>query len=154
MNKPKKYVRTIRELAEQLGMHEQSLYNPWLKREGFAGLKTAKGLWPVEKCNEFMDEWKSRQVQSVTGVNADLKREKLQEEIGKLRDQRAMLRKEWIPLDEHNAEVDQVAALFTGGLEQFVQWVAAETRDAGQHAKAKEIRDRTRLAMVERVRSA
>lgn len=73
----------------------------------------------------WSDQYKAKQV------------EKLEVQIGALRET-------LIPVEEHSATVGEVCGVLTQTLEEFVQWVAVEFRQAEASTKAKELRDRAK----------
>ena len=83
----------------------------------------------------------------IGGKNADLTRRKIGLQCRKLEVQIDALLAELVPVQELYAEVDEVVGLLNAGLEEWVQWVTVETRNAALYKKAKAIRDRVKLAL-------
>lgn len=141
------YVKTQSELADALDVSYKNLKAHWLGKSGWPE-KERKG-WPVDKCLEFMRAYKTATpgVGGRAGPDGDLKRTKLQREIEMLDVKIAILKGDYIPLDEHNAEIDECVTFFITGLEQWVQKVGSERRDAELLEWAQEIQDRTRAVL-------
>lgn len=137
----------------------RSTVDKWLGDPAFPR-KTARG-WPRREVLAYSKQAKAKAKEHQTGDNADLKRVRLQRQIDLI--DRQIRRADWeherergnhMPLDEHHAELDESAAIVLAGLELWVQWCAAEFRDARIYTKAKETRDRVRQNLSDRFKEA
>jgi len=145
----KQFAKTTTELAEALEITRQALYKSWLEKEGFP-MKTGRG-WDVAACSKFIQDYKEIQKEEVTGANADLKRRKLELECKMYQVKIDQIEDRLIPLEEYHADLLEFCGVLAGALEEFVQWVMVETRDAAQVEKAKELRDRVKRWTTEAV---
>jgi len=137
-----RYASSQTALAEEMDIDRSALYKSWINKPGFPA-KTGKG-WPVVACLEFVRDYKAQKAAGLTG-NSELnaaKLRKIEAEIEKLEAQVAVIKRESIPIAEHNGEIEQVARIMLAGLDQFVQEVAAHTKDAEMLALAEKVRDR------------
>ena len=148
-----KHYQTKTAMAAACGISRTCMYR-WLGDPAFPR-KTAHG-WPRRAVLAFAKKAKVKAAKRQTGENADLKRLKIQRQVDLIDRQirRADFEHERergkvIPLDEYHAELDQLANIVKAGLEQWVQWVAAELQNADAYVKAKEIRDRVRTRLSE-----
>ena len=117
-----------------------------LGREG-APAKTRGGKINLRLWREFRKTRVREDGGALKGPNVDLRRRKLELECRKIEVQIDALLAELVPVQELYAEVDEVVGLLNAGLEEWVQWVTVETRNAALYKKAKAIRDRVKLAL-------
>lgn len=97
-----------------------------------------------EAANNQPKEGDSNPFRQIRATKIALECKILQEKLG-------ILRGETISLEEHDSEVAEIAEMVNGGLEQWVQWVAAIKRDLEMLKKAKEIRDNVRRYLAGKV---
>ena len=136
----RQYAISVPKLAQEIGVGYDDLRKNYQVMDDFPH-KTKRG-WPCEKISRFIEQKKLEAGQAVRGVNADLRREKLQLEVDILRDKRDEGRKLVMPVDQVNAILAETAGGVKGALNNWVQYVAAEKRDADLLVWAEEARDR------------
>jgi hypothetical protein len=136
------YVKTDREMCEILDIATSGFVQNWKRRADFPK-KTAQG-WNVLQVQEYIRNAKEQQQAGISGRNADLVREKLRLECMKLQTNIAILRREAIPISEHNAELAEYASMVNGVFDQWVDRVMASTRDKKLIKAAQDLATRAR----------
>lgn len=124
------YVRTWQALALELGVSPNTITS-WKRDYSDYPKETARGHDVVE-----WQRWRKRKAEERLG-SKDLREQKLQREIRLLDidiDERLNKLK---PVDEWISELREVAAVHRNGLDQWLQWVAAEFRNPAIYTKAK-----------------
>ncbi len=142
-----RYVPTLTALLGEMDITKQAFHNTWANKPGFP-TKTAKG-WPVVACLEYVRDHKARKAQDM-GAGSDKARaslRKIELQCEELEAKIAVIKRESIPIEEHNAEIEQVARIMLAGLDQFVQEVAAHTKDAELLVIAEKVRDRMKAQL-------
>lgn len=150
------YAATISDLAKHLpndrtddeGISERHAAT-WIKRQGFP--KRTKHGWNIIQCKEYVRDWlKERENKS----SDELLSEKRKREIEKLDIQIAEMRGNVVPLEEHLADCQEHRRIVESCFEQFLAWVSAEIRDGAILQKAKEICNRTKNSLNEKLEHA
>lgn len=143
-----KHVKTLTELAKQLDMEREHLSRRYASKPEAPG-KTAKG-YDVAAWMAFVNKDRKRQVRgdgSLRDEKTKREIEKLDIEIGKLRDQLK-------PIDEWANEVREIVNIVKVGLDHFVQRVAADKKDVSLFKWASACRDDVILKLNEKVSDA
>ena len=140
------HVKTDREMCQVLDIAQSGFNQNWKRRADFPQ-KTAKG-WNVLQVQEYIKNAKEQQRATTAGSNADLVREKLRLECMKLQTNIAILRREAIPISEHNAELAEYASMVNGVFDQWVDRVMAVTRDKKLITAAQDLATRARKRLV------
>lgn len=143
-----KYVKTQDQLAAEIGISRERLNKRYMGEPGSPG-KTAKG-YDVAKWKQFVNQNRRNQLSG----DGSLRDEKLLREIKKLDIDIDKMMGSLKPKDEWLDEVRFLVGVVQGGLEHFVQKVAAEKKDADLYRWATECRDETLAKLNERVEDA
>lgn len=94
-----KFAVTISDLAKILNISREELGRKWVKKPGWPR-KSTRG-WDITACQLFMESDKKATAERTIGVNADLKREKLKEEVKILKLERQKAQGLVIPIEDH-----------------------------------------------------
>ena len=140
-----KHARTKTELADALGITPQALYKNWINREDFPA-ETRSG-WNIEQCIEYKLNH-DRRKEPQRGANADLHRRKLDLECEKLEEQLLQMRRETIPIPEHDDEIRLTANIALDFCKFLRQEYAASLKDAEALRLFDEAEDRARLRIM------
>ena len=142
-----RYVPSQTALAEEMDIDRSALYKTWINKPGFPE-KTRKG-WPVVECLEFARDYRAKKAAgvTVTGVESGAKLRKIELQCEELEAKIAIIKRESIPIAEHNAEIEEVARIMLAGLDQFVQETSAHTKDAELLEIAEKVRDRMKAQL-------
>jgi len=143
-----KYAKTQDDLAKELGISRERLNKRYLPEEGAPG-KTSKGF-DVVKWKKFLSDNRKRQLSG----DGSLRDEKLLREIQKLDIDIEKMLGNLKPMDEWLDEVRLLVGIVQGGLDHFVQRVAAEKKDADVYAWAVGCRDDVLLRLSQKVEDA
>jgi len=146
-----RYASSATALAKELDISTQALYKHWTCKPDFP-TKTGKG-WPVIACLEYVRDYKMTKASAMTDTSelAAAKLRKIEAEVEKIEAQVAIIKRESIPIAEHNAEIEEVARIFLAGCTQFVQEVAANTKDADLLQIAEKVGDRMKEQLEARL---
>jgi hypothetical protein len=143
-----KYAKTQDALAKELGISRERLNKRYLSEEGNPG-KTAKGF-DVVKWKKFLSENRKRQLSG----DGSLRDEKLLREIKKLDIDIEKMLGNLKPMEEWLDEVRLLVGIVQGGLDHFVQRVAAEKKDADVYTWAVGCRDDVLSKLSQKVEDA
>lgn len=138
------YFKSQADAAAHYGVAERTM--GVILRE--AGVKRCKA--GISKARTA-EAWKLHQQSKLRG-DGSLRDEKLKREIDKLDIEIGKLRDELKPMSEWVAEVQELAGIVKVGMEQWVQWVAAEIKDPRLYEKAQDIRDTVLARLAERAK--
>ena len=141
----RKWVKTDKELAAELGMSPKSFYKTWKKKPGFPA-RTKRG-WNVEKCQAFVRNHKRVQAAGAAGPNADEQRRKLKLQADMLEQKLLMLQGDAIAIEDYRRDLEEYARIVNGVFDQFLQEVAA-LRNSRLLKKAKALATRARERLV------
>ena len=148
---PDRYVKTVGELAEELGLARQNIHKTWLSKDGFP-VKT-KGGWNVRLCAEFIKDYKAKQMEQQQGANADLKREKLRLECEKLQVSIDILKGDYISMVDHLKEMAQHAGMVKAVFQQWHESIKASGAGVELIKEAKRLEERCLAGLREAVES-
>lgn len=149
----RKWVKTVTELAKQLGIARQTLQK-WKKVEGFP--EPTKRGYNVLKCLNFILEKKAERQRQRNGEGEeyDLRARKLDLECQVLEARRDRYRGQFLTIEEFREEMSEYARIVNAVFDQWIQDVGAMTRNARLMRRAKGLRDRARKRLVEGIRRA
>jgi len=137
-----KYVKTVKNLADALDMHERGLYS-WFKREG-CPKKTQSGHNVAAWC-KFMDDEKMKQAEKVRatgGGNPEeraLKIRKLELECEQLQAKIDAINRDTIPMTEHLREIAELAGMVKAVFLQHQNHVSVLLPDAKLNKELKRL---------------
>jgi hypothetical protein len=146
---PDKYVQTVTELADELGLARQNIHNTWISKEGFP--TKSKSGWSVRLCAEFIKEYKADQAKKQQGVNADLKRRKLELECEKLQVGIDIMKGDYISMADHLKEMAQHAGAVKAVFRQWSEAIKASGAGVDLIKEAKRLEERCLVGLREAV---
>jgi hypothetical protein len=143
-----KYVKTQAALAAELNMSRERLCKRYIKSDG-APEQSSKG-YNVLEWKKFVAADRKR---SLSG-DGSLRDEKTLREIRKLDIEIERMEGNSKPMDQWLDEVRLLAEIVKGGLDHFIQRIAAEKRDPDLYKWAVECRDDVLSRLNEKVNDA
>jgi len=146
---PDKYVQTVGELSDELGLARQNIHKTWLSKDGFP-LKSKSG-WNVRLCAEFIKAYKAEQMKTQGGLNADLKREKLRLECEKLQVGIDIMKGDYISMVDHLKEIAQHAGMVKAVFNQWGEAIKASGASVELIKEAKRLEERCLAGLREAV---
>ena len=129
----------------------------WMRRPDWPKFAKGKG-WPMDAVDSIVVKLREEQATAVTGANADLRREKLLNEVAYIREGIRLRKLEadqkdklLIPMEKHIEDMRTFAGWTKDVLAQWISEVKVITGDAKVCAEAERLRDRCYARMKERI---
>ena len=137
-----KYYRNQVSIAETHGIHVSTI-SQILRQAGVRGTNQGYSKLLADKA---VRDYKASDVK----FDGSLKDEKLKREIKLLDIEIDRELKKLISIEDHVADIRTIASEVKAGLEQWLQWVAAEIKDAKVYERAMTLNDRLLLSLAEK----